>query len=122
MALEAVSRVDALFAIGREINGVPPEARLIARQEHSQPLVAGLRDWLASERGKMSGHAPVAKAIDYLFRDDRWIAFTRFLDDDRVRPSNNAAERSLPGAALGGKSWLFVGSESGTASGRSCPI
>ena len=44
----------------------------------------------------MSGHTPVAKAIDCLFRDDRWLVFTRFLDDGHVRPSNNAAERSLP--------------------------
>ena len=113
IALEAVSRIDALFEIEREINGMPVEARLAARREHSRPLVASLRDWLASERAKMSRHAPVAKAIDYLFRDDRWTAFTRFLDDGRIRISNNAAERSLRGVALGRKSWLFAGSERG---------
>ncbi len=112
---DAGSRVpdDALFAIELEINDMPPAARLVALQEHSRPLVAGLRNWLASEHGKMFGHTPVAKAFDYLFRDERWVAFTRFLDDGRVRSLNNAAERSLPGAAFGGKSWFFVGSERG---------
>ena len=31
----------------------------------------------------------------------RWPAFTRFLDDGRIRLSNNAAERTLRGVALG---------------------
>ena len=113
IALEAVSRIDALFEIEREINGLFAEARLAARGEHSLPRVNALRDWLASERGKMSRHAPVAKAIDYMVRHDRWAAFTRFLGDGRICLSNNAAERSLRGVALGRKSWLFAGSERG---------
>ncbi|WP_172332676.1 transposase, partial [Mangrovicoccus sp. HB161399] len=87
--------------------------RLAARQESARPLVAGLHDWLASERGRMSRHAPVAKAIDYVLSDCRWAAFTRFLDDGRICLTNNAAERSLRGVALGRKSWLFAGSGRG---------
>jgi transposase len=113
VALEAVSRIDALFEIEREINGLSAASRLAARREHSRPLVENLHDWLRAERASMSRHAPVAKAIDCLFRDDRWTAFTRFLDDGRVCLTNNAAERSLRGAALGRKSWLFAGSERG---------
>jgi len=94
-------------------NGLPAGERLAARQALARPLVTGLHDRLASERGRMSRHAPVAKAIDDLLPDDRWAAFTRFLDDGRIRLSNNAAERSLRGVALGRKSWLFAGSERG---------
>lgn len=43
----------------------------------------------------------------------RWNAFTRFLDDGRICLSNNAAERTLRGIALGRKSWLFCGSDRG---------
>jgi transposase len=46
-------------------------------------------------------------------KEGRWTAFTRFLDDGRICLTNNAAERSLRGAALGRKSWLFAGSERG---------
>ena len=49
----------------------------------------------------------------YLFKAERWPAFTRFLDDGRVCLTNNAAERALRGVALGRKSWLFAGSERG---------
>ena len=43
----------------------------------------------------------------------RWAAFTRFLDDGRICPSNNAAERALRGIAIGRRAWLFAGSDRG---------
>ncbi|RMF33048.1 MAG: IS66 family transposase [Alphaproteobacteria bacterium] len=113
VALEAVKRIDALFDIERDINGLSAEARREARYRLSRPLVDNLHDWLMAERSRMSKHAPVAKAINYLFEKDRWTAFTRFLEDGRVCLTNNAAERALRGVALGRKSWLFAGSERG---------
>jgi transposase len=111
IALEAVKRIDALFDIEREINGLSVERRLTARRERSTPLVAALEGWMRAERAKLSRHVAVAKAIDYMLT--RWQAFTRFLDDGRICLSNNAAERALRGLALGRKSWLFAGSERG---------
>ena len=66
---------------------------------------------MRGERGKLSRHADVAKAMDYMLK--RWDAFTRFLDDGRICLTNNAAERALRGIALGRKSWLFAGSDRG---------
>jgi len=111
LALEAVSRIDAIFAQEAGINGQPPERRLAWRQKHVQPLVAAFEDWLRRERPRLSRHAEVAKAMDYMLK--RWPAFTRFLDDGRICLSNNAAERALRGVALGRKSWLFCGSDRG---------
>jgi transposase len=98
IAWEAVKRIDALFDIEREINGLSVEMRLAARQERSAALVAALEDWMRAERAKLSRHAAVAKAIDYMIT--RWPAFTRFLADGRICLSNNAAERALRGLAL----------------------
>ena len=113
IAFEAVKRIDALFEIERDINGKSPDERLEARQRLSVPLVANLERWLHGERALLSKHARVAKAIDYLLSSRHWSSFTRFLDDGRVCLTNNAAERSLRGVALGRKSWLFAGSERG---------
>ena len=66
---------------------------------------------MRAERVKLSRHAAIAKAIDYMLT--RWPAFIRFLHDGRICLSNNAAERALRGLALGRKSWLFAGSERG---------
>jgi transposase len=111
IALEAVKRIDALFDVEREINGLSAAGRSAARQERSAPLLAAFKSWMRAERAKLSRLAAVAKAIDYMLT--RWDAFACFLDDGRICLSNNAAERALRGLALGRKSWLFAGSERG---------
>ena len=114
VALKAVERMDALFAIERDLNGLTADTRRDARQRLSRPLVEELHGWLRTERSQMSKHNPVAKAIDYMVeKPGRWDAFTRFLDDGRICLTNNSAERSLRGVALGRKSWLFAGSDRG---------
>ena len=44
------------------------------------------------ERARVSRHAEIAEAIDYML--ERWPAFTRFLSDGRICLSNNAAEHA----------------------------
>ena len=46
---------------------------------------------------------------------ERIDVFTRFLDDGRICLGNNSAERELRGVALARKSWLFTGSDRGSA-------
>jgi len=111
IALEAIKRIDAIFAHERAINEQPCEARLTYRKEHVAPLVVALEAWMRAERARLSRHADPAKAIDYMLK--RWKAFTHFLDDGRICLTNNAAERALRGVALGRKAWLFAGSERG---------
>ena len=111
IALEAVQKLDALFAIERDINGKSPAERLAVRHELSAPLMAELQEWLSAQLARISRNHDVAKAINYMLR--RWDAFTRFLADGRVCLSNNAAERSLRCVTLGRKSWLFCGSDRG---------
>ena len=111
LAIEAVRRIDAIFDIEREINGLTAEQRLAIRRVRVAPLVMSLEEWMRAERGRLSRHADVAKAMNYMLK--RWDAFTRFLDDGRICLTNNAAERGLRGIALGRKAWLFAGSDRG---------
>ena len=111
VALAAVKRIDALFDIERDINGLSAEERLRVRQEQSAPLLAALETWLREERSRLSRSASVVQPIDYML--NRWDRFARFIEDGRVCLTNNAAERALRGFALGRKSWLFAGSERG---------
>ncbi len=50
IALEAVKRIDALFDIERDINGLTADQRLGVRRERSLPLLASLETWLRDER------------------------------------------------------------------------
>jgi transposase len=108
LAFEAVRRI---FDIEREINGLTASERLAVRSARVTPLVSDLQAWMRSERGRLSRHSEVAKAMDYMLK--RWDSFTRFLADGRICLTNNAAERALRGIALGRKSWLFAGSDRG---------
>jgi transposase len=111
LAIEAVRRIDQIFTIERDINGAAPEQRLALRQQRIKPIVAELESWMRRERARLSRHAELAKAIDYMLK--RWPSFTRFLDNGRVCATNNAAERALRGIAIGRKAWLFAGSDRG---------
>jgi len=111
IAIEAVERIDVLFAIEREINGKPPQERARVRNERSRPLVVTLETWLREQRAKLSARNEIAKAIAYSL--NRWTALTRFLDDGRLCMSNNAAERALRGIAIGRHNWTFAGSDEG---------
>jgi transposase len=111
IASEAVGRIDALFAIEREINGLAPQQRVGVRTERSRPFVAALESWLREQRARVSKNSETGKAIDYSLK--RWAALTRFLDDGRLCMTNNAAERELRAIAVGRRNWTFAGSDEG---------
>jgi transposase len=111
IACEAVERIDALFAIERQINGLAPPQRVGVRIERSRPLVLALESWLRGQRARVSKNSDTGKAIDYSLK--RWVALTRFLDDGRQCMTNNAAERELRAVAVGRRNWTFAGSDQG---------
>jgi hypothetical protein len=76
IALEAVKRIDAVFAIEREINGQPAEARLAVRQQRIMPLLNELEAWMRVERARLSRYAEAAKAFDHMLT--RWPASPSF--------------------------------------------
>jgi len=111
IAVEAVKRIDVLFAIEREITGASIDIRLAVRRDRSKPLMTALEAWLREQRARLSSKGELAKAIDYSLK--RWAALTRYLDDGRLCMSNNAAERALRGVAVGRRNWTFAGSDRG---------
>ncbi|MGY4298653.1 hypothetical protein ACVWXN_006748 [Bradyrhizobium sp. i1.4.4] len=110
IALEAVCRIDQLFEIEREIQGLSAAERLRVRQDRSVPLLSDFEAWLRAESARLSRSSNVIKPINYLLR---WDGFARFVHDGRICLTNNAAERALRGFALGRKAWLFAGSDRG---------
>lgn len=64
ITLEALKRIDAIFAHERVISGQSAGLRQACRQEHIVPLVVDLDVWMCTERAKPSRYADPAKAID----------------------------------------------------------
>jgi Transposase IS66 family len=75
-------------------NGLSPEQRVAVRCRDIAPLVDDLIDWMKRERGKLSRHNEVAKAMDYMLK--RIEVFTL----PRRRPHLPEQQRR--------KSWLFA--------------
>ena len=99
LALEALQRIAALYAIEATIRGQPPDARLATRTAQSAPLFTALRQWLEKTRGRISGKSDLAGAIRYML--SRWDALTLVLRNGRACIDNNAAERSMRPMTLG---------------------
>ena len=108
-ALEVIRRIDALFAIERDINGKPAEERLSVRQQLSRPLIDDLHAYMATERTKLSRGNDLAKAIDYMLK--RWPAILRYVSRGDTPIDNNPVENAIRPITLGRRNWLFTGSE-----------
>ena len=74
------------------------------------PLVAQLETWMCRERARLSRHAPVAKAMDYMLK--RWTP-SPASSPTAVSASPTTPPSGLRGIALGRKAWLFAGSDRG---------
>ncbi len=111
VAKEALDRIGVLYEIERATRGQSPEARYAARQEHAVPVLKSLHAWLIDTRCRVEEKSVQAAAFDYALH--RWKELTRYTEDGRLEIDNNAAERSLRGAGVGRKNYLFFGSDTG---------
>ncbi|MEZ2147798.1 transposase [Bradyrhizobium sp. DN5] len=110
IAAEAIKRVDVLFAIEREINGLTAQERLRVREARSRPVIVELEAWLREQRQAFQEQR-TTKAINYCL--SRRDAFSRFFDNGRLCMSNDAAERELRAVAVGRNNWTFAGFNEG---------
>ena len=112
-ALVAVGFIGELFAIDRTLKDAPPARRLELRRVRAGPVLAAFRTWRDEQlaRPDLEPRAPLTRALRYSER--HWDALTRFLDDGRLRLSNNWSELELHRLVVGRRNWLFVGSDDG---------
>ena len=110
-ALVGIGFFNRLFELEREWAKLPPQKRLVMRQERSAPVTEALRRWrdeqLASSA--VADGTPIRRALNYLF--NHWGALTRFLQDGKIPISNNRSELELRRLVIGRANWLFCGSD-----------
>ncbi len=111
IAIEALKRIAALYAIEADIRGKTATDRRTARQVDSKPLIAELRVWFEAQLAKLPGRGPTAGAIRYAL--NHWDGLQRFLDDGRIELDNNSVERAMRPVCLSRKNSLFAGSDEG---------
>lgn len=109
-AAQMVARLDALFAVDAEARrrGMSPAERLAWRQEQARPLLETWRQDLERVRTQALPSSALGKAAQYTL--GLWPKLIRFLDYGELELSNNLAENSMRGVAVGRKNWIHIGS------------
>ena len=110
-ARQALSQIQALYAIERSVKDASVEERYAARQERSRPVIEKLRHWLDASRDSVPPQSLTGKAMTYL--DRQWPKLVRVLEDGRVPLDTNAVENAIRPFVLGRKNWLFADTVAG---------
>jgi transposase len=84
-----------------------PQDRLLFHQQHSEPLMKTLREWMEAQFAQhlMEPNSGLGKAITYFLR--HWKGLTAFLRNAGAPLDNNICERALKRAVLHRKNALF---------------
>jgi hypothetical protein len=103
-ARELVKRIDGLFLIDAEARdaGMEHAERHVLRQERSRPLLDVIKEEMMAAQAERLPASALGKAASYTL--SLWRK-------THVELSNNLAENSMRGVALGRKNWIHLGSE-----------
>ena len=109
-AIQMVIRMDALFLVDRHARQrqMSVEERLALRREHAETWAEEIRQECQALLKTVLPQSAVGKAAAYTL--NMWPKLRRCFDYAEVELSNNLAENSMRGVALGRKNWLHVGS------------
>lgn len=109
-AVSMVLRMDALFLVDRDARQKEMAAgeRLAHRRALAQPFVEEIHAVCKELRRTALPQSALGKAVAYTL--SQWPKLARCLEYEEVELSNNLAENSMRGVALGRKNWLHVGS------------
>ena len=110
-ARQALSQIQALYRIERELKEASPEERYAARQARSKPLIEKLRLWLDASIDSVPPQSLTGKALHYM--DGQWPKLVRVLDDGRIPLDTNLVENAIRPFVIGRKNWLFADTVAG---------
>lgn len=100
-----------LWTLEATVRGQNPEARAVARQAVSAPIVAALFTLWERTLPRISGKSKLAEALRYAMT--RREIFEHFLIDGRVELDSNIVERAIRPQTITRKNSLFAGSDGG---------
>ena len=111
VAARLVEQINELFAVdamARE-GGMAHAERHRLRRDKAAPLTEALREELRTVSKAVLPASALGKAVSYTL--SLWGRLVKFLEYGELELSNNLAENSMRGVALGRKNWIHVGSE-----------
>ncbi|MBV6288869.1 IS66 family transposase [Pseudomonas aegrilactucae] len=113
----ALTMINKLYGVERELKDGSDDQRFIGRQEKSLPILAQLKSWLDKTQSQVTPQSVLGKAVNYLASN--WSRLERYTEAGFLPIDNNAAERAIKPFVIGRKAWLFSDTPKGaTASAQ----
>jgi transposase len=110
-SISIVELMDKLFAIDARARDEKMDhaARHDLRQQEAPPLLEEIREQILAMSRNVLPKSAAGKACSYTLT--LWKRLECFLDYPELELSNNLAENSMRGVALGRKNWIHIGSQ-----------
>ncbi|MGH8436322.1 MAG: IS66 family transposase [Pseudomonas sp.] len=113
----ALSLINKVYGIERDLKEACDSERLAARQQRSRPLLDQLKSWLDKTQPHIAGQTALGKAVNYLASN--WNRLVRYVEGGHLPIDNNRAENAIRPFVIGRKNWLFSDTPKGaTASAQ----
>ena len=109
----ALSMINKLYLIEREIKLLSHAEKLKVRQQKSVPQLDKLKKWLDNNRAKIAKDSLTGKAMTYLH--NQWEKLIVYCTDGQLSISNIMAENAIRPFAIGRKAWLFCDTPAGAS-------
>lgn len=114
----ALSHINKLYVIERQIKDLSHAERHRIRQELSLPRLNGLKTWLEANVSKVVKDSLTRKAMEYTL--NQWKYLVRYCDRGDLHISNILAENAIRPFAVGRKAWLFADTPQGARASATC--
>ena len=110
---EAVLRLNKLFEMEKELDGLPPEQKKKERLNREKPLLEAFWSWAEISSVSELPKSKLHTAFQYALNNRQ--EFFNYLEDGNCSISNSLAENCIRPFVIGRKNWLFAGSPKGAA-------
>lgn len=101
----ALSKINKLYLIERNIKDNTPDEKYRARQQQSMPILNDLKAWLEKNHSKVVKGSLTWTAINYTL--NQWIKLIGYCDNGELAISNILAENAIRPFCVGRRNWLF---------------
>ncbi|MEO7953000.1 MAG: IS66 family transposase [Polaromonas sp.] len=108
---EAVALIGKLYGIEREYKDASVDARHLARQKFSTPVLAELHAWLEKTQPLITPKSALGTALAYMA--NLWSRLTVYTRRGDLPIDNNRCENAIRPFVIGRKAWLFSDTPAG---------
>lgn len=114
----ALSHINKLYLIERQIKELSTAERYRIRQELSLPRLYDLKIWLQTNVAKVMKGSLTRRAMEYTL--NQWDYLVGYCERGDLHISNILAENAIRPFAVGRKAWLFADTAQGARASATC--